>query len=67
VTIIQKGYGELKIEGGEVLQGEITRYAEGWVALSPVPPSENREPRWFPQGRVSEVVWKKSIAVRRPE
>jgi len=66
VTIIQKGYGDVKLTDGEALQGEITLYAEGWVAVTPVPPSEAGELRWFPQQRVSELTWRKSVAVRRP-
>lgn len=66
MIIIQKGYGDVKLAEGEVLQGEITLYAEGWVAVTAVPPAEQGEPRWFPQERVSEVVWRKSVAVRRP-
>jgi hypothetical protein len=66
VTIIQKGYGDVKFAGGEVLQGEITLYAEGWVSVTAVPTGEQGELRWFPQERVTEVVWRKSVAVRRP-
>lgn len=64
MNIIQKGYGELKLEGGELLTGEITMYAEGWVAISAAQGTEEG-PRWFPHERVFEVAWKKSIAVRR--
>jgi hypothetical protein len=66
VIIIQKGYGDVKVTDGEVLQGEITLYAEGWVAVTAVPPADQGEPRWFPQERVLEVIWRKSVAVRRP-
>jgi len=66
VTIIQKGYGDVKLDGGEVLQGEITLYAEAWVSVTAVPPAEQGELRWFPRERVSEVTWRKSVAVRRP-
>lgn len=66
MTIIQKGYGDVKLPDGEVLQGEITLYAEGWVAVTAVPPGEQGDLRWFPQERVAELVWRKSIAVRRP-
>jgi hypothetical protein len=67
VIVIQKGYGAVKLlGGGEVVQGEITLYAEGWVAVVSVPPSEGEEPRWFPNQRVEELVWRKSIATRRP-
>lgn len=66
VNVIQKGYGEIKLgDGKEVLQGEITLYAEGWLAVAPVPPSEEEEVRWYPNARVAELVWRKSIAVRR--
>jgi len=66
VIIIQKGYGDVKVTDGEVLQGEITLYGEGWVAVTAVPPTEQGELRWFPQERVLEVIWRKSVAVRRP-
>jgi hypothetical protein len=65
VTIIQKGYGDVKLADGEALQGEITLYGEGWVAVTAVPPAEEGELSWFPQQRVSEIVWRKSVAVRR--
>lgn len=65
MNIIQKGYGEVKLVGGEVLTGEITLYAEGWVAVSGAQASEEG-PSWFPHERVAEVAWKKSVAVRRP-
>jgi hypothetical protein len=67
VTIIQKGYGEVKLEGGETLPGEVTLYEEGWLAVAPMPPSSDGEPRWFPNTRVVELVWKKNLAMRRPE
>jgi hypothetical protein len=66
VEIIQKGYGEIKLAGGESVLGEITLYREGWLAVSPVPPDADAEVRWFPIARVAELVWRKSIAVRRP-
>ena len=66
MTIIQKGYGDVKLAGGEVLQGEITLYGEGWISVTPVPPPQQGELRWFPQERVAEVVWRKSVAIRRP-
>jgi hypothetical protein len=66
VTIIQKGYGDVKLLDGTVLQGEITLFGEGWVAVAPVPPAEQGELRWCPRERVAEVVWRKSVAVRRP-
>jgi hypothetical protein len=67
VTIIQKGYGEIKVAGEErVVQGEITLYSEGWVAVAPVPPSEAGDSRWFPNEQVEELVWRKSLATRRP-
>jgi hypothetical protein len=66
VTTIQKGYGEIKLVGtDEVLQGEITIYAESWVSVSPVHPSEGEPTRWFPSHRVAELAWRKSIATRR--
>lgn len=67
MEIIQKGYGEVRLSGGEAVQGEITLYAEGWLAVSPVPPGTEGELKWFPNARVMELVWRKSIAVRRPE
>ncbi|MFB3883301.1 MAG: hypothetical protein ACE149_18700 [Armatimonadota bacterium] len=65
MTIIQKGYGDVKLDTGEVVQGEITLYSEAWISVTPVPPAEKGELRWFPRERVSEVVWRKSVAVRR--
>jgi hypothetical protein len=65
VNVIQKGYGEVKLDGGDVLTGEIILYAEGWVAVSAVQGTEEGI-RWFPKERVAEVAWKKSVAVRRP-
>ncbi|MBN1458121.1 MAG: hypothetical protein JXA57_01205 [Armatimonadetes bacterium] len=67
MTIIQKGYGEVKLESGETVQGEVTLYAEGWLAVSPVPPSGNGDLRWFPSVRAVELVWKKNLAMRRTE
>ena len=67
MEIIQKGYGEVKLVSGEALQGEITLYAERWLAVAPVPPAEEADVRWFPQEQVSELAWRKSIAVRRPQ
>lgn len=67
MNIIQKGYGEVKLVSGETLQGEVTLYAEGWLAVAPVPPVEDADARWFPQEQVGELVWRKSIAVRRPQ
>jgi len=65
VVIIQKSYGEIKLVGsGEVIAGEITLHAEGWVAVVAVPPSPEQEPRWFPNQQVAEVVWRKSVAMR---
>ena len=66
MIIIQKGYGDVKLTGGEVLQGEITLYGEGWVAVTAIPPAEAGELRWFPREQVSEVTWRKSVAVKRP-
>ncbi len=67
MNIIQKGYGEVKLPDGETLQGEVTLYAEGWLAVAPVPPDEQDGARWFPRENISELAWRKSIAVRRPE
>jgi hypothetical protein len=68
VNVIQKGYGQIKLaDSQESLEGEITLHAEGWVAFSPLPRSEDDEPRWIPNARVLEVIWKKSLAVRRPK
>ncbi len=69
VNVIMKGYGEIKLVGtDEVVGGEITLHQEGWVAVASVPPSETGELRWFPNERVAELVWRKSLAVqqRRP-
>jgi hypothetical protein len=66
MTIIQKGYGDVKLLDGEVVQGEITLFAEGWISVTAVPPVEQGELRWCPRERVAEVVWRKSVAVRRP-
>lgn len=61
-----KGYGEVKLTGsGEVASGEITLYEEGWVAVAPVPPEEGGEVRWFPNERVAELVWRKSLATQQ--
>lgn len=66
MEVIQKGYGEVKLAGSdEVVAGEITLHAEGWVAVVPVPSSEG-ESRWFPTYQVAEVTWRKSMAVRPP-
>ncbi len=67
MNIIQKGYGEVKLSEGATLQGEITLYAEGWLAVTLMPPAEEEGARWFPREKVSELVWRKSIAVQRPE
>jgi hypothetical protein len=67
VNIIQKGYGEVKLPDGEKLQGEITLYAEGWLAVTPVRADEQDGARWFPREKIAELAWRKSIAVRRPE
>ena len=65
MNVIQKGYGEIKlIDGGESVAGEITINAEGWVAVTPVPPSDEKQIRWFPVHRVAELVWLKNLAVR---
>jgi len=65
VNVIQKGYGEIKLtDGGELVAGEITINAEGWVAVTPVPQSEEQPIRWFPVHRVAELVWRKNLAVR---
>ena len=65
MNVIMKGYGEIKLAGsGEVVGGEITLHAEGWVAVAPVPPAEDGEVRWFPNAQVAELVWRKSLAVR---
>lgn len=66
MEIIQKGYGEVKLlDPEEVLAGEITLHAEGWVAIISIPPDPEADRRWFPVHRVAEVVWKKSVAMRR--
>jgi len=66
VQLIQKGYGELKLVTGEQVTGEISMFAEGWIAVAPVPPSRDRsEVRWFPNQQVLELIWRKSLAVRR--
>lgn len=65
MNVIQKGYGEIKLtDGGELVAGEITINAEGWVAVTPVPESEEQPTRWFPVHRVAELVWRKNLAVR---
>ena len=67
MTVIQKGYGVVKVvEGGEVVEGEVTLYGEGWVAAAPVSHEDNGESRWFPNDQIAELVWRKSIATRRP-
>ena len=65
MEIIQKGYGEVKLVSGEALEGEITMYAEAWLAVAPVAPAEDADVRWFPYAQVAELVWRKSMAVRR--
>jgi hypothetical protein len=66
VEVIQKGYGEIRLQDPEeVIAGEITLHAEGWVAVAAVPPEPEADRRWFPVHRVAEVVWKKSVAMRR--
>lgn len=68
MTIIQKGYGDVRlVDSDEVLQGEITLYAESWVAVVPVAPAEDEQARWFPNERIAELVWRKSVAVRRSQ
>ncbi len=67
MNVIQKGYGEVKVSGGKTLQGEVTLYAEGWLAVAPVPPSQDEDTCWFPREQVVELVWRKSIAVQRPK
>lgn len=65
MEIIQKGYGDVRLAGsGEIVSGEITLHAEGWVAVTPVPPSEEGGIRWFPNAQVAEVVWRKNLAMR---
>lgn len=66
MTIIQKGYGDVTLISGETLQGEVTLYAEGWIAVVAIPPVEGAELRWVPRERVTEVIWKKYTAIRRP-
>ena len=62
--MIMKGYGDIKLVGSEELvQGELTLYGEGWVAVAPAPRSEDGDVRWFPNERVAELVWRKSLAV----
>ncbi len=64
MVVIQKGYGQIKLEDSdEVISGEITIHAEGWVAVNALPPSPENEPRWFPIHRVAEVVWRKDVAM----
>jgi len=66
VNVIMKGYGEIKLaETNEVVSGEITLYAEGWVVVAPAPPGAEGDVRWFPRERVLELVWRKSIAVQQ--
>lgn len=66
MNVIMKGYGEIKLAGtGEVLAGEITLHSEGWVAVAPMPPSAEGDVRWFPNQRVEELVWRKSMAVQQ--
>ena len=67
VQVIMKGYGDVKLAGsGELVPGEITLHAEGWVAVAPIPPSDEGELRWFPSQQVAEVIWRKNLAVRPP-
>jgi len=64
-----KGYGAIKVVGsGELVQGEITLYEEGWVAVAPVAGAEEGEVKWYPNQQVGELVWRKSLAMgaRRP-
>lgn len=66
MEIIQKGYGEVHLHTPEeVVSGEITIHGEGWVAVVTVPPNPEDDRRWFPMHRVSEVIWRKSVAMRR--
>jgi hypothetical protein len=66
VEIIQKGYGEVRLHSPEeVVSGEITIHAEGWVALVTIPPNPDNDKRWFPIHRVAEIVWRKSVATTR--
>ena len=68
MNVIQKGHGEIRLaDSEESLEGEITLHAEGWVAFRPMSNSEDDEPRWIPNARVHEIIWKKSLAVRRPK
>jgi hypothetical protein len=68
VQLIQKGYGEVRLVAGESVTGEISMFAEGWIAVAPVPPSRERaEVRWFPNQQVAELVWRKSLAMRPRE
>lgn len=68
MDVIQKGYGEITLVGeGEVVQGELTLYAEGWISAAPVPAEEGKPPRWFPNHSVAELVWRKSLATQRRE
>ncbi len=65
MEIIQKGYGEVHLHNPEeVISGEITLH-EGWVAVVLVPPNPEDDRRWFPYHRVSEIIWRKSVAMRR--
>ncbi len=65
MVIIQKGYGEVKlVDSGEVISGEITLHAEGWVAVSAFPPAPDQDLRWFPNHQVAEIIWRKSVAMR---
>ena len=62
--VIMKGYGEVKlVSSGEVVQGEVTLYEEGWLAVAPVPGSGEGEIKWFPNQQVAELVWRKSLAM----
>ncbi len=66
MEIIQKGYGEVHLQDPEeIVSGEITVHNEGWVAVVIVPPSPEDDRRWFPTHRIAEIIWRKSVAMRR--
>ncbi len=66
MEITMRGYGQIKVVGSEEkVSGEITLYAEGWVAVAPVSEEDKGEVRWFPNERVAELVWQKSLAVQQ--
>lgn len=68
MQIIMKGFGEVKLHGGgELVAGEITLHAEGWIAVTPIPPSSGEAVRWFPNQAVAEIIWRKSMALRPPK